>query len=214
MRSRKITAETRMSLLNQVIACGDHLAKKGLLTATQGNISLLLPDDQILITRSGADLGKLIRSDILRMTLEGDLRSFRGVPSSETALHLAAYTRFPGIGAVIHAHPPVATTFATAGKVLPRGVLAEIELELGEISLLPWAMPGSRELAATLQLATVEQRALLLSNHGALTLGNDLEQACRRMELLEFYATLVWRAEQLGGVVRLTDEQLSRSPKV
>jgi L-fuculose-phosphate aldolase len=192
-----------MLSIQEIINCGSRLRTAGLIVATQGNISLRREDGSILITRSGADKGQLQRQDVLTLSAAGDLYSRTGSPSSETQLHLSAYRRLPDIGAVIHAHPPCATSFAASGRPLPQGVLAEIEDELGEIPLLPWALPGSPDLAATLERVVTGQCAFLLANHGALTVGVDLEQATRRMELLEFYARVVLGAGQLGGPTQL-----------
>ena len=201
-----------LKTVRQIIICGERLSRKKLLTATQGNISLQLPGGDILITRSGVDKGRLSPADILLITHSGQLPNSASdllessKPSSETALHLTAYRLFPGIGAVIHAHPPTATAFAVAGKQLPRGVLAEIDQELGDIQLLPWAQPGSPELAATLVKADKHSCAFLLSNHGVLTLGRNLEEAYRRMELVEYYAEVLLQARGLGGEIYLSPE--------
>jgi len=199
-----------------MIACGSRLRAGRLLVATQGNISLRLPGGNFLITASGVDKGELTPADILRISSngrriapDGSTLTSKGVPSSETALHLAAYRRWPETGAVIHAHPPAASAFALARRPLPRGVTAEAEAELGEVQLLPWAPPGSDALAATLWEAPADGCAFLLSNHGTLTLGAHLEQACRRMELLEHYAATLLLAGRLGEAVPLSASELA-----
>jgi L-fuculose-phosphate aldolase len=188
-----------MLSIQEIIKCGARLHAAGLIVATQGNISMRGADGSILITRSGADKGRLQPADIMTLTEKGTVQTGEGSPSSETHLHLTAYRQFPSIRAVVHAHPPVATAFATSGRPLPQGILAEVEVELGEVLILPWALPGSPDLAATLERASDRHCAFLLANHGALTVGGDLEQAFRRMELLEFYARVLLGAKRLGG---------------
>ena len=95
-------------------------------------------------------------------------------PSSEMQMHLVVYRQRPDVGAVVHAHPPIATGFAVAGIPLDRAVLAEVVTTLGSIPIAEYGTPSTRELADTVAPYVKAHDGMLLANHGALALGADL----------------------------------------
>lgn len=189
---------------------GRRLYEQGFAAANDGNISARLADGSILTTPTGVSKGELtpdllVRVDQQGQILEGSLR-----PSSELALHLRAYACRTDVSAVVHAHPPYATSFAVIGRPLDKPLIAEAIVHLGPVALAPYATPGTEELPDSVEPFLPEHNAILLANHGAVTLGNDLKTAQFRMESLEFYAKITALSHQLGVPRRLTSEQVAR----
>ncbi|MFP4498372.1 MAG: class II aldolase/adducin family protein [Vulcanimicrobiota bacterium] len=195
----------------QIIDAGRHLYNIGFMPATSGNISVRLPDNTLLISASGIKKGKLKPADILHIDLSGRIVTPSDrKPSSETKMHLAVYRERPDINVVVHTHPPYSTALAAARITLDAPILPETILFLGKIPLVEYSTPSTREVSDNLIPWLSDHQAFLLANHGALVLGENLEQAVDRMELLENYARIYSVSNQLGGPVELTRQELSR----
>jgi L-fuculose-phosphate aldolase len=190
-----------------VEVCG-RLHAEGLITATEGNVSCR-DGDTILITGGGLRKGELTSSAIVRCeldgrALEGDLK-----PSSELPLHLGVYAARPDVGAIVHAHPPYATAFAVAGIPLDQPILAEAVLLLGPVPVVPYEAPSTEALAHAVAEAALRADALLLANHGAVTLGDTLARALERMETLEHLARVSLLATLIGGARALANDKVA-----
>jgi L-fuculose-phosphate aldolase len=181
----------------------------GFVAATDGNVSARLNSRTILITRGGLPKGEAKSSDVVSVRLTGAPRGRDGRASSELPMHLALYRASPRIGAVVHAHPPYATAFAVSGRRLTPNVFPEVLLEFGNIPLVRYAMPSSEELGTMVARYADTCAAALLANHGAVAWGRTVSEALRRMEKLEHAARVEFYASILGGVNRLTPEQVS-----
>jgi len=196
-----------------LVAAGRRLQAGGLAAAAEGNLSLRLEPDRLLITPAGARKGELRVRDLVTVRFEGmEWEVARAAPgrrpSSEIGLHLALYRR-TGITAVVHVHPPHATAFAAAGRSLDPAALAEQALILGEIPLLGFAPPGTPAVAALVTGLPPDNRAFLLAGHGAVTVGRDLEEAVLRMEALEACARISLLARLLEPGAALPGEALA-----
>ncbi len=191
----------------EIIEAGRRLYEKGLIAASQGNISVRT-DRGLLVTASGVSKGALTPSLVLDTDFEG--RGSGAAASSEIQMHIAIYRRRPGVRAIVHAHPPVATAFAVTGLVLDSAVLAESVLLLGRVPLVPYAAPSTLALAETAGEAMVEAQAVLLANHGAVTVGKTLGQALSRMETLEHLARVTLFARALGQPRPLAPDEVER----
>lgn len=178
-----------------IIEAGRRLHDKGLIAASQGNISVR-SGRGLLVTASGVSKGALTPRLVLRTDLDGRA-SGPGV-SSEIQMHVAAYRRRPDIRAIVHAHPPAATAFTAVGRAPDSALLGESVLMLGQVRLVPYAAPSTAELANLVGEALVGSQAVLLANHGAVTVGATLAQAMDRMETLEHLAWVTVLAGILG----------------
>ena len=106
----------------------------------------------------------------------------------------------PDVQAVVHAHPPMATGFAVAGQEIPGNLLPELIFVVGRVPLVPFGMPGTPELGERV-IPYLKERdcdALLLANHGAVTMGRTLDEAWIRMESLEHAARIIAAARDIG----------------
>ena len=131
-------------------------------------------------------------------------------PSSETPMHLEVYNQRPDARAAIHAHPIFATTLTVAGFPFPNNVLPEVLLTLENVPTTRYAMPSSHDDADAIRDLIREHDALLLRQHGTLTVGADLEAALIAQERIEHVAEVFWRAQMLGNVERIPLEAMVR----
>jgi L-fuculose-phosphate aldolase len=177
---------------------GRRLWQRGLIGATEGNITCRLGEGRFLSTPSGVSKGHLRPDELVVVDRVGKAIK-GGTPSSELALHLCVYEWRPDCQAVVHAHPPIATGFALAGEAISDNLLPEAAVVLGSVANVPFAMPGTGEAAQTIGPLLADHKTFLISHHGALTLGRDLLDAAARMETLERVAHVIFVARQLGG---------------
>jgi L-fuculose-phosphate aldolase len=195
-------------LARDLVRCCRGLWEAGLIAGADGNVSVRLADDRVLVTPRGRLKCELEPADIVEVDLDGRHRDGCREATTELDLHLRVYRRRPDCGAVVHAHPPSATAFAVAGEPIPEDVLPEITLLMGDVPVAPYALTGTPALGDAVEPYLADREAVLLANHGALTWGRDLTQARIRMESLEHGARILLAARGLGRAVRLTREQI------
>jgi L-fuculose-phosphate aldolase len=183
----------------QICTIGRRMYARGLVVAAEGNLSVRLDAERIIVTPSGACKGHLASEDMVVTDRNGNVLSGKGRPSSEMQMHLLYYRSRPDVRAICHAHPPTATGFAAAGRALEEAVLPEVIVCLGKIPLAPYGTPGTWELCAGLEPLVHNYDAILLENHGVVTCGPDLSTAYQRMETVERFARVMLTAEALGG---------------
>ena len=187
----------------RVAAAAHRLAAAGLVARTAGNVSERA-GEQVVITPTGGVLAELTPEQISVVDLDGGLVAGELQPTSELDLHLGVYRRYDA-GAVVHAHAPVATALSCVIDELPC-VHYEMLLLGGTVPVAPYRTFGTPELADAVLEALDGHAAALMANHGAIAHGADAEKAVDAMELLEWAATVYWRARALGGEVRELDE--------
>jgi L-fuculose-phosphate aldolase len=190
----------------QLAAASRRLAAAGLVHGTAGNLSVR-HGDVIAITPTGADLASLQPADVTLIDAGGEVLGGGLKPTSELDLHLAVYERH-GAGAVVHTHAPVSTAISCVLGELPC-VHYEMLMLGGAVRVAPYATFATPQLAAAAAEALDGRTAALLANHGTVTLGADLDGAVRATELLEWAATVYWRAAQIGTPRVLDDAALA-----
>lgn len=183
----------------ELLRIGRLAWRQGCMAASDGNLSCRLDQERLLVTPSGCCKGELKPQDLLEVDLEGKVLAGQGRPSSELGLHLEAYQAQPQTGAVVHAHPPLATALTLAGVPLSCQALPELLIYLDEVPTVPYATPGTPELARAAAPYLARHRAVLLAQHGSLTLGPDLASAWLLTEKLEHAAQMLLAAHSLGG---------------
>jgi L-fuculose-phosphate aldolase len=184
------------------------LYERGLIAGPDGNVSVRISRDHVLITPRGFCKADVEEHDLVLVTLDGTRIGGRHEASSEVAMHLAAYRAREDVGAVVHAHPPVATGFAVAGLGLSGNVLPELAVQVGEVPFVPYATPGTEALPNAMAPWLPNYDAFLLANHGATTLGRTLTEAHQRMECIEQSANILLTARLLGRVNALGAEDV------
>lgn len=174
----------------EILEIGRRMYQKGFVAANDGNISCLIGPDRLLTTPTGVSKGFMTAADLVETDLSGRVIT-GGRPSTELPAHLRVYQENPEAGAVVHAHSPAATAFACAGMALDQPVLAEAVVQLGQVPLAPFALPGTTEVPDSIAPFCRDYGAVLLANHGPLTWGRGLMEAWFRMETVEYYASLL-----------------------
>jgi L-fuculose-phosphate aldolase len=204
------SASLERRLRCQICNVGRSLYEYGFAVACEGNISVRLDSNRILVTPTGTCKGRLSPEDLVVTDMDGAVICGDGSPSSEIQMHLLYYRSRPEVHAICHAHPPTATGFAAAGRALEDPVLPEVIVNLGTIPLAPYGTPGTRELCAGLEPLVMTHDAILLENHGLVTCGQDLDTAYQRLEIVEQFARVVLTAQLLGGPRLLSRVQLNK----
>lgn len=194
-------------LRRAIVRVCQRLYERGLIAGAEGNVSVRLPDGNILVTPAGVAKIDVEPGDLVVLDPSDGHVAGPGRPSSELGMHLRIYERRPDVGAVVHAHPPFATAFAVAGEDLMSPVLPEIVVLIGGVPLVPYATPGSAALADAIEPFLVQHDAFLMANHGATSLGSTLSMAHARMESVEHAARILLAARTLGRVTPLTAAQ-------
>lgn len=196
-------------LRQTIVEIGQRMYQRGFVAANDGNISVRLDAERILTTPTGISKGFMTPEGMVVMDLEGRKLS-EGKPSTELPLHLFIYKERSDVSAVVHAHPPYATGFATAGLALDKCVLAEIIVTIGTIPLAEYGTPSTEELPQTIRPYLHACEAFLMANHGVVTVGRDLMEAYFKMERVEHYAHIVFIARSLGGERVLPREKVEK----
>ncbi len=187
------------ALREELIRICGKLDRKGLIAATDGNVSCRLGQDGFLITGSGTAKGELTPSDLLTVDGQGRVVTGGGRPSSEIRMHLLVYKRRPDVHAVVHAHPAMLTALTLAGVPFDARVLPEVWLSIGPVPTAGYATPTTEEVPASIAALVGDHQAILLERHGSLTLGRTPAEAYQRLEKLEHAAHTLFYARLLMG---------------
>lgn len=195
-----------------VIEVCQRLERAGLIAGAAGNVSVRLSDQRVRATPSGRIKSSLVPEELVELGLDGRPLG-GGRPSSEIAVHLAIYEAAEWARAVVHAHPPVATALASthsSSQPLSFCVTAEGAASIGPVALTPYLRPGGQAIARVCAEGVVAgARVVLMRQHGAVSVGADLEEALARMASLEHVARIVAQARGLGRVELLPDEEVA-----
>jgi L-fuculose-phosphate aldolase len=194
----------------EIAEIGRRCYDKGFVAASDGNMSCRVGDGLVAATPAGMCKGMLEADDIVILDLDGRRVEGKRDASSEILLHLEIYKERPDVGGVVHAHPPIATGFAVARMPLAECVLPEVVSTLGNVPLAPYATPSTDEVPASVRPHLRDHNALLLANHGTVTLGATLEAAYFTLEKVEQFAQVMLVARQLGRVSVLTAEDVEK----
>lgn len=189
----------------RIVAAGRRLADGGLVIGTAGNLSVRV-GGHLVVTGSGTSLGELTPSrltvvDLAGTVLDGDL-----APTSELPLHLAIYEATDAVS-VAHAHSPSSIAVGATHDVLPPVHYATVPLG-GVVRVAEYATFGTPELAANVLAALEGRVAALMRNHGSVAYGASVEEACGRLEAVEWLAEVYRRAAALGTPRLLTPDEL------
>lgn len=203
--------ETDRAACELILTIGKRMYAKNMVVSNDGNISCRVADG-IWATPTGVCKGDMTLEMLVKVDDDGHILEGTHKPSSELKMHLRVYQENPDVQAVVHAHPPMATSFAVAGIALDTPILPEAIVNLGVVPVAPYAVPGTQAVPDSIAPYCRTHNAVLLANHGALTWGKDLWQAYFRMESLEYYAQLTLNTTYLLKQARyLTEAEVQAS---
>jgi L-fuculose-phosphate aldolase len=194
----------------EIVSVGKMLHDRGYVAAMDGNVSVRLDKRRILATPTSMSKGKMRPSDLVIVDHAGRRLAGRRDVSSEIAMHLLIYQLRPDVHAVVHAHPPTATGFAAAGMALNKPLVCEVVIGLGSIPLAEYGTPGTPELGKSLEPLIPQYDAILMSNHGVVAYGADLQSAYMKMETVEHFAQIALVTHLLGRQQPLQDRELEK----
>ncbi|HWX55110.1 MAG TPA: class II aldolase/adducin family protein [Verrucomicrobiae bacterium] len=197
----------------EICRMGNMLHQRGFVAACDGNISVRLGQNTVLCTPTSISKGMMEPEDLVIVTMSGSQIGGDRRPSTELGMHLLFYRMRPDIRAVVHAHPPTATGFAAAGIPLDEPLVAEVVVACGRIPLARYGTPGTPELSNVLSPLVPDNDAILMAHHGVVTCGHDLLGAYMKMETVEHYAKIVAVARQLGPTRPLPEEEVRKLMK-
>jgi len=182
----------------EIVRYGRMLHERNFVAAFDGNLSVRLKRERILVTPTCVSKGAMRPADLVIVDLEGKRVAGHRNVTSEIGMHLLIYGMRPDVQAIVHAHPPTATGFAAAGMPLTEPLVCEVVMGLGCIPLARYGTPGTSELAQTLEPYVPSYDAILMSNHGVVTYGDTIEHAYMKMETVEHFAQIALVTHLLG----------------
>jgi L-fuculose-phosphate aldolase len=203
-----------LQLREQICEIGRLMRQYNYIDATSGNISARLDAEHILATPSGLPKGRMTPDQLIIVNMDGKkvgpiTEANRNLhPTSELLMHLECYKQRPDVNGVVHAHPPTAVALTVAGISLEQCLVSEVIIFLGLIPTAPYATPaGSEDRDSIAELVKIHD-AIMLSNHGSLTVAHDVWTAYMRLEVLEHFANILFKVQQLGGAKPLPLEKV------
>lgn len=186
------------------------LHRRNYVSGCDGNLSVRLGQDCVLITPTGFSKGFLRAQDMVMVNLSGKKLAGLHRPTTELEMHFTIYKLRPDVTAVVHAHPCVATGFASAGMALSDPVCSELLLTLRQVPLAPYAPPGSAALSHALKPFIPGHDAILMQNHGVVAYSTSLKQAYLNMEMVEHCASIMLVTSLLGHRTLLEEDEARR----
>lgn len=186
------------SMHEAVLAASQDLNRRGLVEGSSGNVSARVDERHVCLTPSSIPYDVMTLDDLVVVDLDGEVVDGDKGPTSEKALHLACYRRYPEVGGVIHSHAVFATMFAVARQPIPAAI-EEVAVYIGgDVPVCEYTMTGTDELGEVVAESLADRGATLLANHGMVTVGNSVEKALHNAALVERTAQIVWGARLLG----------------
>lgn len=184
----------------RIVKAGRELHDHGLVKGTSGNISARIHGtDMFLVKPSGARMECLKADELVLVDLQGNKIRGESNVSMETPIHAAIYRTRKDVQAVVHTHAPTATAFGIAKtEILPLQIEVFMLLPNG-VPVVPFETPGSKALAFAVQKKIADYDAVILENHGIVTVGSTIEGACSLNEMVEEAAKIQLLAMTLAG---------------
>ena len=203
---------SEFEIKKQICDIGKRIYNRNMVAANDGNISVKLNDNEFLCTPTGVSKGFMTPEYICKVDAEGNVIQANGnfKPSSEIKMHMRVYKHRPDVNAVVHAHPIYATSFAIAGIPLTQPIMPEAVIALGCVPIAEYGTPSTDEIPDAVEKYLQYYDAVLLESHGALTYSDSLLAAYHKMESVEFYAELLFKARQLGGPKEFSEERVKQ----
>lgn len=195
---------------NEICSVCHKMWQRGIVAANDGNVSVKLEDGTFLCTPTGISKYDIQPDMLIRIKEDGTvLEASEGYrPSSEMKMHIRCYREREDIRAVVHAHPPIATSFASMGKPLDGYYVMECIVNLGAVPIAEYATPSTEAVPNSIAPHLAHHDGILLAHHGALTVGDTLETAYFKMESLEMYAKTSFYIHLLGGAEDMPEKQI------
>ncbi len=199
---------------DMLLATAKQMIADGLVEGTSGNLSARLPDGNVVLTPGSLAYETMTLEDLVICDLDGNVLSGTRSPTSEKDLHLECLRTHDDINAVMHCHAKYCTMFALTRQPIPC-VIEEVHAYVGgDIEVAEYKMTGSKALGVEVARHVGDRAAVLMANHGLLTVGKHPADCLKLAQLVERTAEIVWGARALGTVVPLPDSTVQRMAPV
>jgi L-fuculose-phosphate aldolase len=203
----KLTAQETKEMLLQT---AKDMIAKDLVEGTAGNLSARLPDGNAVLTPSSLPYETMTLDDLVVCDLDGNVLEGTRGPTTEKDLHLECLREHEDINAVMHCHAKYCTMFAVTGTTIPC-VIEEVHAFIGgDVIVADYKMTGSKQLGKEVARHVGERAAVLMANHGLLTVGKHPADCLKLAMLVERTAEIVWGAHVLGKLVPLPDSTVDK----
>lgn len=202
--------EDEYRIKKDICEMGKRMYMRGYVAANDGNISVRMNENEIITTPTGISKGFMTPDMLCKIDMNGNSIYGSMKPSSEIKMHLEIYRQDPKVKAVTHAHPPYATAFAVARIPMDEPLMPEAIVNLGEVPVAEYAMPGSDDVPKSIRPYIKEYKSVLLANHGVVTWGKSVTEAFYRLETVEHYGQIYLLLKQLGKAHPLSNEEVSK----
>jgi L-fuculose-phosphate aldolase len=197
-------------LRTAIAEIGKLCYQKGFIVGADGNLSARMQDGTVLITPAGAMKGFLAPENMAHVDMSGKVVDNGPRASTETGIHLVSYKERADVKAVLHCHPPHAVALTLAGIDMQIPVIPEIIVTIGGIPTAPFATPGTEELPESIRNIVRCSDTVVMQNHGSVTLGSNLLDAFKKLDMLEHTARILWLANCVGTVTPLDPQSVAK----
>ncbi len=202
-------AQDESTARRQIAEVAREIYGRKLSGASDGNLSVRLTDGHFATTPTGVHKGRMRPEDVVIVDAAGRTLG-PGKPSSELALHLAAYQARPDVHAVIHGHPPMAIAYQLAGGHLSEVLVSEVVFACGIIATAPYSRPTTQQVPDVLAPFLRCYDVILMERHGSVTLGPDLDTALVRLDALEHTALIYCTVKMMGGAQPIAPHEVDQ----
>lgn len=193
---------------DEIMATMERIYRYRMTTTSGGNLSIREPEGNVWITPARIDKGSLVRDDIVCVSPHGEVEG-RHKPSSELPFHQAIYDARPDLHGIVHAHPVALVAFSISGQVPNTRIFHQARQVCGEVGFAKYALPGSKKLGLNVaEVFAQGYNCVILENHGVVVGGTSFQEAFQRFETLEFAAKTIIKANMIGDVRYLSDEEI------
>jgi len=195
---------------NEIVRFGKKLVSSKLTTGTGGNLSLFnRKEGLIAISPSGIDYLEMRPEDIVLLNIDGEIAEGSRSPSSELNFHTMLYQKRKDINAIIHTHSVYATTIACLNWEIP-AVHYLVGFSGNKVPVAPYATFGTKKLADNISKTIGNYNAVLLANHGLITIGVDLSSTFYIAEEIELVAQIYYQSRCIGKPAILSDKEMGK----
>lgn len=193
----------------EIVKTGKTILREGLVIGTWGNVSMRLPKENLFaITASGIAYEKMTENDIVILDYDGNIIHGKRLPSIEWSMHAAVYKVREDVGAIIHTHSVHASAMAVARKPIPPAVEDLVQIVGGGVEVSKYALPGTEKLAQNVVKSLGDRMAVMISNHGLMGVGKDMEEALNVCRVVEKGAQISILASKIGNPVMIPQEEV------
>jgi L-fuculose-phosphate aldolase len=186
-----------------VLAAAKAMHARGLVEGTAGNVSGRVDDGTVVVTPSSLGYEEMTLDDLVVVDLDGAVVAGTRSATSEKGVHLATFAAYPEVGGVVHCHAIHASMYAVAHRPIPAAIDEFVVYIGGDVPVGEYQPSGSDALSAEVAKHLHDRSAVLMANHGLVTIGRSVDDALHSALVVEHNARIMWGAEQLGGVVGL-----------